>query len=93
LINLTKQASVSFDRMNPEVQTTFIKDLKAGMKNLNLVFIVLDISRPTLTKEQHEVRTCKVADKTASINLSLWDEPGQLVQSGDICMHQSGKVV
>ncbi len=37
-----------------------------------------------MTKDNHEVRTVKVADKTGAINLSLWDEPGKLVQSGDI---------
>ncbi len=42
------------------------------------------VGRPNLTKDGREVRTVKVADKTGSINLSLWDEPGKLVQSGDI---------
>lgn len=37
-----------------------------------------------MTKENHEVRSCKIADKTGSVNASIWDEPGQLLQSGDI---------
>ena len=37
-----------------------------------------------MTKDGHEVRSCKVADKTGSINLSVWDEPGLLLQPGDI---------
>ena len=36
--------------------------------------------RASVTKENHEVRSCKVADKTGCINISLWDEPGKLLQ-------------
>lgn len=61
-----------------------IKDLKAGMKNINAVFIVLEVGAPTLTKEAREVRTLRVADASASVNLSVWDEPGALLQPGDI---------
>ncbi len=38
----------------------------------------------TLTKENREVRTFKVGDPTASINVSVWDEPGKLLVPGDI---------
>ena len=38
----------------------------------------------TKTKDGHEVRTCKVADKTGSINISVWDDVGNLNQPGDI---------
>uniref|UniRef100_K7G104 SOSS complex subunit B2 n=2 Tax=Pelodiscus sinensis TaxID=13735 RepID=K7G104_PELSI len=62
----------------------FIKDIKPGLKNLNVVFIVLEIGRVTKTKDGHEVRSCKVADKTGSITISVWDEIGSLVQPGDI---------
>ncbi|KAM4626790.1 SOSS complex subunit B2 [Discoglossus pictus] len=61
-----------------------IKDIKAGQKNLNVVFIVLEIGRVTKTKDGHEVRSCKVADKTGSITVSVWDEIGSLIQPGDI---------
>ncbi|GAB5575841.1 SOSS complex subunit B2 isoform X2 [Prionailurus iriomotensis] len=62
----------------------FIKDIKPGLKNLNVVFIVLEIGRVTKTKDGHEVRSCKVADKTGSITISVWDEIGGLIQPGDI---------
>ncbi|KAM6174353.1 SOSS complex subunit B2 isoform 3-T3 [Erethizon dorsatum] len=62
----------------------FIKDIKPGQKNLNVVFIVLEIGRVTKTKDGHEVRSCKVADKTGSITISVWDEIGGLIQPGDI---------
>lgn len=43
-----------------------------------------------MTKDNHEVRTVKVADKTGAVNLSLWDEPGKLIQSGDIIRMTKG---
>ncbi|CAK6963689.1 SOSS complex subunit B2 [Scomber scombrus] len=61
-----------------------IKDVKPGSKNLNIVFIVLEIGRVTKTKDGHEVRSCKVADKSGSIAISVWDELGSLIQAGDI---------
>lgn len=63
---------------------TFVKDIKPGLKNLNVIFIVLETGRVTKTKDGHEVRTCKVADKTGSISISVWDEVGALIQTGDI---------
>lgn len=61
-----------------------IKDLRPGMNNLNLTFIVIEIGRPTTTKENQEVRTVKVADRSGMVNLSLWNEPGKVLQTGDI---------
>ncbi|XP_065051780.1 SOSS complex subunit B2-like [Rhopilema esculentum] len=61
-----------------------IRDLKPGAKNLHLVFVVLDIGKPTKTKDGHEVRSCKVADRTGSINASIWDDFGVHLQAGDI---------
>lgn len=53
--------------------------------------LLLQINRPTVTKEGREVRTVKVADKTGSINLTLWDQLGKLVNSGDIIRMTKGK--
>lgn len=61
-----------------------IKDLRHGLKNLNMTLIVLEVGPPTTTKENREVRSCKVADATGCCNISVWDEPGQYVQPGDI---------
>ncbi|KAG8194630.1 hypothetical protein JTE90_003106 [Oedothorax gibbosus] len=76
--------------MTMEFTPTNIRDIKPGMKSLNVLFIVLDIGRPNMTKDGHEVRTCKVADRSASINLSVWDEPGLYLQQGDICRLSKG---
>lgn len=61
-----------------------IKDIKAGMRNINAVFIVLEVGQPILTKQGHEIRILRVADPTAMINFSVWDEAGALLQPGDI---------
>jgi hypothetical protein len=49
-----------------------------------MILIVLDIGKPSVTKDGHEIRTIRVADKTGCINLSIWDKPGTLLESGDI---------
>ncbi|KAJ8320772.1 hypothetical protein KUTeg_002359 [Tegillarca granosa] len=46
--------------------------------------------KPTRTKDGHDVRSCKVADKSGSINISIWDETGDLLQTGDICRLTKG---
>lgn len=61
-----------------------IKDIRSGMKNINVVFIVLEVTAQTKTKESREVYSFKVADTSACINCSIWDEPGRLLQPGDI---------
>ncbi|KAJ1524848.1 hypothetical protein ONE63_009716 [Megalurothrips usitatus] len=61
-----------------------IKDVRGGSKNLNMTLIVLEVGPAVTTKENREVRSCKVADQTGCVNISVWDEPGQFVQPGDI---------
>ncbi|XP_069938712.1 SOSS complex subunit B1 isoform X3 [Cherax quadricarinatus] len=85
-------ATTTHNNNNMDIQYTLIKELKPGMKNLKLVFIVLEIGRPNLTKESHEVRSVKVADRSGCINISLWGEPGQLLQPGDIVNLTKGYV-
>lgn len=69
-----------------------IKDMKPGLKNISVIFIVLEVGHPTVTKENREVRTFKVADQSACINASIWDEPGQLLVPGDIVRLTKGYV-
>ncbi|KAI2797884.1 SOSS complex subunit B1 [Blomia tropicalis] len=62
-----------------------IKDLKTGMKNLNMHVIVLEqVGNRHITKDNHEIRTYRVADRTGSINLCIWDEAGLAVAPSDI---------
>jgi len=43
-----------------------------------------------VTKDGHSVRTVKVADRTGAINMSVWDEIGDQLQTGDICRINKG---
>ncbi|XP_070509613.1 SOSS complex subunit B homolog [Chironomus tepperi] len=63
---------------------TPIKEIRGGMKNITVFFIVLENIACSKTKENREVNSFKVADITASINCSIWDEPGKLLVPGDI---------
>lgn len=75
------------------MEITLIKDLKVGTRNVNLFFIVIEVApRATTTKEGAEIRTCKVADRSACINLSIWGELGNFIQPGDICKLTKGYV-
>lgn len=67
-----------------QIEIVAIKDIYPGLKNINAIFIVLEVGPVTLTKENREVRTFKVADQSAAINVSIWDEPGKLLMPGDI---------
>ncbi|CAG5123876.1 unnamed protein product [Candidula unifasciata] len=77
-------------QLPPDSQFIFLKDVKPGMKNLHIIFIVLEVGKPTHTKDGHDVRSCKVADKTGSMNVSVWDEAGHVIQPGDICKFIKG---
>lgn len=61
-----------------------IKDIRDGMKNINVMFVVLDRVGTTKTKENREIYSFKVADSSAAINCSIWDEPGKALIAGDI---------
>ncbi|CAK8685566.1 unnamed protein product [Clavelina lepadiformis] len=63
---------------------SFIKDLFPQAKNLQLKVIVLNVGNSYKTKDGNEVRSCKVADKTGSVNLSIWGDYGNHVQPSDI---------
>lgn len=65
---------------------TFIKDIRPGMKGLKMKLIVLDVGSSYKTKDGNEVRSCKVADKTGSVNISIWGDYGNFIQSGDIIL-------
>ena len=61
-----------------------IKDLEPNQKAVSLNVIVLEVAKPTQTKDGHEVRTVRIADKSGSINLSVWNDHGAVLREGDI---------
>lgn len=67
--------------------------LLAFSVSLSLFFGCFLAGRVTKTKDGHEVRACKVADKTGSITISVWDELGSLIQPGDIIRLTKGYVM
>ncbi|CDS37830.1 soss complex subunit b1 [Echinococcus multilocularis] len=67
-----------------------IKDLKPNMKRVCVIFIVLEIGSPVRIKDGNEVRTVKVADRTGCINMSVWNEKGNLISPGDIIQLTQG---
>lgn len=70
--------------MSEEKAPTLIKDIRPGLKNLNLIFIVIEVGKPSKTKDGHEIRTVRVADKSGSINMSVWNDYGVQMLAGDI---------
>ncbi|VDK37977.1 unnamed protein product [Taenia asiatica] len=67
-----------------------IKDLKPNMKRVCVAFIVLEIGSPVRIKDGNEVRTVKVADRTGCINMSVWNEKGNLIAPGDVIQLTQG---
>lgn len=64
-----------------------IKDIRPQMTHFNLHSIVLQVAPGSYkTKEGNQVRTCRIADKSGSINLSVWGDYCNLVQAGDILL-------
>lgn len=80
----THQTRNDFFSLYSDTQCIAIKDIRPNLKNINVVFIVLEVGPATVTKENRTVRTFKVGDPTACINVSVWDEPGNLLVPGDI---------
>jgi len=70
--------------MSEDKPNTLIKDIRPGLKNLNLIFIVVEVGKPSKTKDGNEIRTVRVADKSGSINMSVWNEFGLHMLAGDI---------
>ena len=57
-----------------------------------MLLLTVIVGKPTMTKDGHSVRTVKVADRTGAINMSVWDEVGDQLQTGDICRITKGYI-
>lgn len=71
-------------------QPCLLKDLKPNMKRVNCIFIVLELGPVTRTKDGNEVRTVKVADRSGTINLSVWNEHSALIAPCDVLQLTQG---
>eukprot|EP00053_Salpingoeca_punica_P019895 m.204240 g.204240 ORF g.204240 m.204240 type:complete len:127 (+) comp17743_c0_seq6:32-412(+) len=61
-----------------------LRQVTAGNKAVNAVFIVLDKLDTTVTKDGHRLTLFLVADKTAAAHLTLFNRIGSAVKPGDI---------
>lgn len=75
------------DRFEP---STIIAKLEPNQRQINLLVIVLRIqANPQKTREGHEIHSFKVADRTGSVTLNVWNTTGQLITPGDILRLQN----
>lgn len=80
------RSSLNFNGVSPLLSSS-CKSIKNVLTYIEKYSI---LGKPTRTKDGHDVRSCKVADKSGSINISIWDETGDLLQTGDICRLTKG---
>jgi len=73
----------------PAIVFTKIADLKPQLKTLNVLCIVLEKLGVSKTS-RGDVTQCLVADASGSIIISLWDDVGDIVKSGDILQLRGG---
>lgn len=67
-----------------------IRDLRHGMKNLNVEFMILEPSGMNRTKDGDQVWVFKIADSTAAINFAVIGDAGGFLRPGDICKVLNG---
>jgi hypothetical protein len=83
-------------KQNTESVYTQIKDLRAGMKRINLKAEVLEIPKPTQVHTQFGntilVVNAIVGDDTDKINLCLWDGQINQINTGDCIELRNGQV-
>jgi replication factor A1 len=80
-----------------ETENPRIKDLKSGMKRVDLEARILEIQKPksvfTRFGNSATVTNAKVTDETGTIYLSLWNDQIDTVSVGDIIQVENGHVV
>jgi len=81
----------SYEDANPR-----IKDLKAGMKQINLKARVLEIPKSKMVYTRSGmmayVSNALIADETGSIRISLWNQQINIISEGDLINIKKGKV-
>jgi hypothetical protein len=74
-----------------------IRDLRSGMKRVDLKARILEIPKPksifTRFGNSATVTNAKITDETGVINLSLWNDQIDTVSVGDIIQIENGHVV
>jgi hypothetical protein len=68
----------------------FIKDLKPGDKNLDMKFILIEKKHKTKTKNESTIQQYLVADETGCVLCNFFDDFGNFINEGDICLIRNG---
>jgi replication factor A1 len=80
-----------------ETENPRIKDLKSGMKRIDLKARILEIPKPksvfTRFGNSATITNAKITDETGIIRLSLWNDQIDTVSMGDIIQVKNGHVV
>ena len=84
------------NKKNKEPRLLQIRDLRAGMKEVNLKAKVLEIARPTLVFTRFgnyaSVANALIADETGTIKLCLWNEQINSISIGDTVQIENARV-
>lgn len=82
----------SFNQLAYGESFTKINTLVPSMKMLDIIFIVLEITSKSKTKEGSIITQVLVADQTGSISLTLWEDKAIAVKPGYIFILKGGYV-
>ena len=86
-----KVSSNNFEVLNPK-----IKDLKTGMKGVNLKAKVIEIPEPnrvyTRRGTEAYVTNALIGDETGTIRMNLWNHQINMVSDGDVIKIENGTV-
>jgi len=84
------------NKKNKEPHFLHIRDLRAGMKEVNLKAKVLEIARPTLVFTRFgnyaSVANALIGDETGTIKLCLWNEQINSVCAGETVQIENARV-
>jgi replication factor A1 len=78
-----------------ESKTTKIEELRPGMSDINVEFIVIDKDRPReitsrQSGEKHSIAEAKVGDDTGIVIIPLWDESIYEMKRGETYLLEKG---
>ncbi|KAI8147588.1 hypothetical protein BJV82DRAFT_352473 [Fennellomyces sp. T-0311] len=77
---------------SPATNLVLIKDMRPLQRGINCEAIVIQKDPdPTVTRDGDNLHKMLIADKTGSISLTIWNNNGQVLRSGDIIQILGGE--
>jgi len=90
-ISARASSAKNLEAVNPK-----IKDLKAGMKQVNLKAKVLEIPKPKMVYTrwgtEAYISNALITDETGTMRMSLWNQQIDMVSEGDVVKIKNSKV-